>query len=240
MSDKRTKQGRHTLNPTRLVSQAIKILAASGKHPAKKNGRLVYETTQKTGGYWIYIRHNPENNCTLWNTFIYMAISKQLPQEMRFIPSPCQGCYKVFARPETYDDFLNLYEIMKAKLDYSSKIGIEKREDVDALYGAYWYCRGKTEGLDRLDEVRRTISYKAFLKRGCTEYERAFGPSDRWEVKPHQIAIEAEVKRRVYIDNTKQMQTLEDIENIMGIWAKFAKEVGPDYKGTHSYVTYER
>jgi len=239
---KKAKQRQHSLNPERLLRQAINIFAAQGKHPAKQNGKLVYATTQQTGGQWVYLKHNLENNCTLWSTFLYKAIVLQLPEEMRFVPSPCQGCFKVFARPQTYDDFLMLYELMKAALDYPSKIGIEKRIDVDALYGAYWYCRGKEQGLDRLGEVRQTTSgydFPVFLKRGCTEYEREHGPSDTWQIKPHQVGIENEVFKRVEIDNRKKMQTPEDIKRIMGVWARFAKEVGPDYQGTYNYVTYE-
>ncbi len=187
----------------------------------------------------MYIRYS-SHNCTMLRTFIYQLISKRLPPNERFIPTECQECYKVVIRPESYDELLSLYPIMK-ELDFASKLGIEKREEVDALYGAYFYCNSLKEGLERLDIVNFALTgtnMQAFLKRGCTEYEAEFGPSDNWYLTPGQVEIEEEVFSRVKIDNFKRPQTETDIKEIMAGWKVFADELGPVYKGTHNYKTY--
>lgn len=228
------------IDPKLLVRRAIIALSTRDIMPVKNNGRLQYKTLEKPGGYWVYIQYHPTNNCVLWKDFTYNLISQTLPKSRRFIPEMCQNCYKVVVRPSKYVDFLQLYGIMKEKLLYPSKIGIEMREAVDALYGAYWYCTGREEGLERLDQVKNEVfPLDAFLKRGCTEYEREFGPSDKWEVKSWQIHIEEEVDSQIYIDNFKNPQPEDDIKKILTTWAQFAERVGPDYEPSHNYVTYE-
>jgi len=222
-----------------LINEAVMSLAKSGVTPSLVNGKICFATTQKPGGPWVYIRYS-RHNCTILRTFIHQLISKRLPAKERFIPSECQGCYKVVIRPESYNDFLSLLPIMR-KLDFASKLGIEKRESVDALYGAYFYCDGLDHGKLRLDQVNLALTgtkMTAFLKRGCTEYEAEFGPSDTWEIKPGQMEIEKEVFARVTIDNFKMPQTKTDKKNIMASWEKFANALGPDYRGAHNYITY--
>jgi hypothetical protein len=222
-----------------IINEAIITLGKSGIVPSLNGGKVCFGTNQKPGGPWVYIKYS-KHNCTMLRTFIHQLISKRLPLKERFIPSECQKCYKVVIRPESYDDLLKLYPIMK-ELDFASKLGIEKRESVDSLYGAYFYCNSLKEGLDRLDTVNFALTgtnMKAFLKRGCTEYESEFGPSNTWEVKTGQYAIEKEVFDRVEIDNSKRKQTETDIFNIMESWKEFAEALGPVYKGTHNYITY--
>lgn len=215
------------------------ILAKQGVQPALRNGKIAYETNQKPGGPWLYLKYS-EHNCTLLRTFVFELISKKLPRDEQFIPLECQTCYKVVARPESLSDLMILKGIM-ADMGFASKCGIEKRESVDALYGGYWYCGNLKEGIERLAQVRKALSetkIQSFLKRGCTEYEIYFGPSDQWEIKPGQKAIEAEIYKRLTIDNAKRAQTKDDITEIIKSWVIFAAELGPEYIGSHNYVTY--
>ena len=95
---------------------------------------------------------------------------------------------------------------------------------VNALYGAYWYCKGLEEGRKRYEHVKEwaeeqyhefnedpKASYpvtwngpdewalpdspmKVLLKKGCTEFERTVGPSDKWHEQTktleHQILMQ--------------------------------------------------
>lgn len=225
-----------------LVDRAVKELAMSGIKPTLVDGKICYQTNQKPGGPWIYSRYS-KHNCVMLKTFIYELISKRLPPGKRFIPSECQSCYKVVVRPESYDQLLVLKQIMN-ELRLPGKCGIEKRESVDALYGGYFYCYGIEDGLKRLEQVKAVLiqhdmaDMDCFLKRGCTEYEADFGPSDKWNVSIEQLNIEKTVFSRVEIDNFKLPQDNEDIERIMASWEKFANKLGPVYKGSYNYKTY--
>lgn len=225
----------------KIIEQAVVRMGYEGIRPGEKNGKIWFDTKQKPGGPWLYIRYM-DKNCIFLRTFLYGFVSQHLPAGKRFIPSECMDCYKVVVRPESYDELLELKGIME-NLDFPGKCGIEKRESVDALYGGYFYCNGIEEGLKRLDQVRDALKetkMTAFLKRSCTEYERDFGPSDKWVFTIGQKATEREAKRLIYIDNFKWDQTEEDKESLMAEWKEFADELGPVYKGTHDYVTYEK
>jgi len=227
------------MTPKELVDRAVVLLGKDGILPVYKYGKLAFESTQKPGGPWIYIRYS-KNNCTLLRTFIYQLISKRLPEKERFIPSVCLDCHKVVVRPETFDDLHALRKIME-EMDFPSKCGIERRESVDALFGGYFYCYGYEEGKKRLEQVEFGLlntGMKAFLKRGCTEYEEEFGPSDIWEAVPGQEEIEAEVERRIVIENYKYPQSKFDIKMIESEWKEFVDEVGSEHKGSHEYKTY--
>ena len=222
-----------------LLEQAIQELSMEGICPVMKGGKITYGTNFKPGGPWIYAKYST-HNCLLLMKFLYRFITERLPEEQRFIPSECQNCYKVVARPENYKDLLFLKKV-QSRMNLPSKCGIETRETVDALYGGYWYCIGVDHGKVVLERVKKELSetgIPCFLKRGCTEYEAAFGPSDTWGIKDGQRAIERDFFHKVAVDNTKKLQTKKEKIGIMRKWKKFAKELGPEYIGSHNYKTY--
>ena len=80
---------------------------------------------------------------------------------------------------EHYYIFQN-YQYQK-ELRRASKSGIELRPFVCGNYGSYFYNDSKEEGLDIKDVVKKDFpDLPVILKRGCTEFEMAYGPSDRW------------------------------------------------------------
>jgi hypothetical protein len=226
--------------PRKLVNKAIKYMAMQNYHPVlRADGVLEYKTIPKTKGPWIYPRHYTEGNCLLWSLFFYGMVVKQLPQNKRFVPSPCMGCYKVFIRPESFDELLEVYERME-KLGLPGKCGIEQRDSVDGLYGAYFYCRGLDRGLEVLEQVRDCVSTRAFLKRACTEFEKDYGHSHTWQKRPWQDAIEKEAFYRVYINNWKRLQTEQEKKEMISMWERWAESKGWTCKPSHFYVTYEK
>ena len=227
------------MKPKELVDRAVVSLGKDGILPVYRFNKLSFESTQRPGGPWIYIRYS-DKNCTLYRTFIFGYISNRLPEKKQFIPTECQKCYKVVVRPETYKELLQLKEIME-EMDFPSKCGTEKRAEVDALYGGYFYCNGLKEGRKRLEQVKFALlntNMEAFLKRGCTEYEAKFGPSNKWKVTKFQRAVEQEVNDRIHMDNYKYPQRETDKRQIMSDWKEFSEKIGDGYKGSHSYVTY--
>jgi len=229
------------MNPKDLIDNAVIALGKEGFLPAYKYGRLCYTTEEHPGGDWIYARYM-NKNCTYLRTFLFNLISMILPEKERFIPSECLDCYKVVVRPESLGNLKKLKKLME-QMDFPSKCGIERRLEVDAIYGGYWYCEGLDEGLLRLDQVEYALlgsGMKPFLKRGCTEYEADFGPSNTWKIKPGQMKIEKEAENRIVFENFKTDQRENDKKEIMGEWSKFTRALGmgPVYKSTHNYVTY--
>ena len=130
--------------------------------------RLAYSTP------WLHVKpyHDGKNNCSRYQQ-IYNECFK-------FIHSNCLNCWKVVLRPR---NLVELFEVRRYQknLRRSSKCGTELRAFVPAKYGAYFYNDSMEEGLDILETVRKDFpKCGAILKRGCTEFELAYGPSNKW------------------------------------------------------------
>ena len=169
---------------------------------------------------------------------IYNGLVRKLKKPLQFVPSGCQECYKVVVRPETYEDMLKLEEAMQTR-GWPSKIGIERRPFVPALYGAYFYNRGLEAGIERHEEVLDAIIHslppgrmarmQIYLKRGCTEMEMEQGPSDKWKVSIFQTQVEPLIEKLIYSPEQPD-QTDEEKAAIRKKWAAFA------WKWDRSYI----
>jgi len=194
---------------------------------------------------WIHINHLKENKCLLWRDVIYNGLVRKLKKSLQFVPLGCQECYKVVVRPQGYEDMLRLEGVMAGK-GWPSKIGIERRPFVPALYGAYFYNRGLESGVNRLGYVRAMLidleyvwlrdygtlilPFKSYLKRGCTEMEMEQGPSDKWRVTALQPQIEELMTKLIYTPEQPD-QTDDEKAEIRKKWAKFAWKYDPSYTG---------
>ena len=133
---------------------------------------------------WIMVNNDGTRECDFY---------KQVEAIYGFIPPPCMECWKVVVFPKTLKQLMQVLQIEMRMTDANPycfcKCGIEMRPDVERNYGGYFYTSGINEGLIRLTQVREELKkvfgenseVKAILKRACTEYERAHGPSDKWD-----------------------------------------------------------
>jgi hypothetical protein len=129
-----------------------------------------------------------------------------------------------------------------------SKCGIEKRYSVHGLYGGYMYNDSKEEGLSCLENIRELLpeGVKAFLKRGCTEFEHKFGDSREWKVTPEQLALERRLDD-LFIDTRKKAGQGKELKtHVMANWVRFAFANGDQTAKEYmdkplypSYVTFE-
>jgi hypothetical protein len=180
----------------------------------------------------------------LWHQIIFDLISLKQPAEKQFVPRNCLSCWKVVVKPRTLEQLFHLLELQKAS-GRPSKCGIEPRESVNGLYGGYFYNRSIDAGLecyyavsemmtadtvlapllDEVDDDGKTT--RLILKRACTEFEHAVGPSDKWpedynSVSPEQAAIEDIVERWVATDDVVRAQPENVKWNVMRRWIEWA------------------
>lgn len=163
-----------------LLDRLRPILTKGGYKIRFEDGMFVPENPRMHhDSPWVFIKADPDMRCSLFHNVFFDVL--------RIIPSRCRDCWKVVARPKTLKDQFELYEVMRSMGVYC-KIGIEKRPTTTSLYGAYFYCKGKEEGLYRYQEVRNLVDEylspgtPVVLKRYCTEYEigsGSKGPSDK-------------------------------------------------------------
>ena len=224
--------------------EPIRMLLDRGVYKFNPAGKLEADLRVKPETPWVHIRQDPLKNCGLWHQiwFNYYNI----------VPSYCQNCWKVVARPTTLTEMFVLYEIMRG-LDLPSKLGIERRYSVPALYGAYFYNNSPEEGQRCFEDIQRICHdrigphVKVILKRGCTEFEHKFGDSSKWEVTENQKQLERRLEDLFAEQPKIHDQGPELIRHIMANWVRFAYAQGDPTASEFSskpiyppYVTYHK
>ena len=118
---------------------------------------------------WVYTRTDPDARCGLYHQVFFNCLNH--------IHSYCRECYKVVVRPRNLVEQFDWYEVQRTILDTPCKLGIERRDTVGSLYGAYHYFRGKKAGQEGYKYLRSLADEylsketPAILKRYCTEFE---------------------------------------------------------------------
>lgn len=185
---------------------------------------------------WIYTNPDDKKTC---------AVSRAIFEMCRFVPNECMGCWKVVVK---MDRVVDLFELLNWQLEYAKgyktdrfcKCGIELREYVSYRYGGYFYNKSKTEGLKRLKVVRKAmkeinpdmdVKKNVILKRYCTEFENALGPSKLYKRPPLADKLESIVLPWIEPPkkNPKQPGYLK--KHIMKEWIEFAHS-----RGDMSYI----
>jgi len=181
---------------------------------------------------WVH-KWIQEKHCQYHQVVLFGALAQATPHP--FVPSYCQECWKIVARPKTLRQLWDICDMQQAmKLD--AKAGVERRPQVPALYGAYWYSRGLKEGKALHEKLSKLRPFDdpfqpvpLILKRGCSEYEWACGDSKNWEVLPGQLEFEkavadvVDMKKFVSIPQPYWVQN-----NVRGKWIEWAWEHGDD------------
>ena len=211
------------------ILEHLRPLWEGGGFSLREDGKLVGNPKSAIEGPWHYIKHHWEFDCFTWHQVIFEHISQRLIIGQKFVPSKCQECFKVVVRPRTLKELFAL-EKLQITMDRPCKCGIEVRDTVHGLYGGYFYNKGLDEGLIRYQEVRKAVngdkyltpSVPVILKRGCTEFELACGPSDQWQTTPEQLKIEAMVNQFLVKDDVLRKQPDHVLWHLHRKWIEFA------------------
>jgi hypothetical protein len=195
----------------------------------ESDGKLEGNPQMAIEGPWHYIKHKWDFDCFTWHHVIFDYLGKKAVLGKPFVPSECHQCFKVVVRPKTLKQLFAL-EALQTRLNRPSKCGIEVRDTVHGLYGGYFYNKGLEEGLARYKEVRKAIDedpmlgweVPVILKRGCTEFELACGPSDKWEISPEQLKLEQLIKQNLAHDDVERKQPDSVVKHCHRRWIEFA------------------
>ena len=234
---------------SRSIARYVRDLREAGNLRINDNGKLSPQGRRADPDQWIRTcgEGHQDNDCKFANMILWRMFS--LKASVKFVPSYCQGCWKVVAKPKTFKQLIGILELQDSQ-DRKAKCGIETRDYVPALYGAYWYNRSKEDGLALYNEFNDSFDFAGvplLLKRGCTEMEMYCGPSDKWEVKDWQVELE-DGARNLIEDNLESLRGLEwQRDDTLLRWMEFAEEHGDEtvYEFTDgakikapTYVTY--
>ena len=138
-------------------------------------------------------------NCAFLNSFLF----KHIYGSAR-VPAGCAECYKVKVDTRTMRALMAVKTILE-DVPYPGKSVAEvDRRDNASLFASYLYTTGLGEARMAFEELRAKVdahpalgpTVKMTIKRGCTNYERACGPSDRYAFDPRQKDVEAYFRKR--------------------------------------------
>ena len=144
---------------------------------------------------WIISALCSERDCAKWLSIYH--------QYYKIFPPPCKNCWKIVMAPQVITELIEVQKLQE-KLNWPAKAGLEQRDYTSGLggYRAFWYCpftKGLAGGRAHFKRVQKALEKhfgkekitwyleqgKLYLKRGCTELERDFGPSDKWDDIDH-------------------------------------------------------
>lgn len=225
------------------------LVGPAGWYWRAEDGKLATAVkTMKTRTPWVYL-YSRQGLCGIWQDIIFKRFG--------LLPSHCLECWKVVVRPRNVMHLFRLHDLMRDFLKRDSKCGVEPRDEVAASYGAYFYNGSLGEGRDTWGVVRASVSEMlgedtpVILKRGCTEFEMRFGPSDGWAFDRAQFDFEQRVLKKIEFPPDLAPQPEDLIQHIQNRWLRFAHSRGdmsylektggvplfPDYVTYHGETT---
>lgn len=181
------------------VAENIRKAIAAGELIEDEDGKLRLAKRRQSSTNCAVIPRGPPLGCRFLMHFLfYHAYAKSA------VPYGCSACYKVKVVPRTLRELVAAWGIAK-RIECRSKWGV----DIDnpysqAIYAGYFY----TTGLDAARIIYK-IAREAFdnepklgpavqmsIKRGCSDYEAALGPSDSFAFAPELAELEEYLKSR--------------------------------------------
>jgi len=219
-----------------IITMFRPLLERAGYILRDQDGKIVATSSSMAWDTpWHHLVHDAFLDCQKWHRVLFDLFSRAMPSNKKFVPRPCQQCWKVVVRPKT---LLGLFALMRLQvgLNRPSKCGIEIRPYVSGLYGGYFYNHSLQEGLDCYAIVRQAVNETThlgeetgiILKRACTEFEKECGDSTKWTVSEKQLQIETQVNKWFARDNIMRQQPTHAIANVHRKWIEWAYSNGDD------------
>jgi hypothetical protein len=180
------------------VADNLKSAIESGKVIENDDGSLSpAEIPQNTN--WARVTNGPPLECSFLISFLFPGVYARSA-----VPHGCQACYKVKVSLRTVRQLVAAWGIGK-RMACRSKWGADLHNPYSQdLYAGYFYVAGLDTAQTLFWVVREAIDNDPKLgpdvaisiKRGCSEYEAALGPSDKYEFTPEQAELEAYFRTR--------------------------------------------
>lgn len=181
-------------------------------------------------------------DCYLWHTIMFDYFNL-VPRFCRF------DCYKVVVKPRNVRELIQFAGLMHAMpyfygfiTQVHGKCGIDTRHYTESPYDAFIYCNNVEEGREKCDITRDACdkylpdgeNIPVILKRSCTEFERALGPTDKdcWQsMTPEEMDLELKISD-IFKGQSSHSNQPDWLRNkIVHHWLKFANTYG-DKTGT--------
>jgi hypothetical protein len=210
------------------VGARLDAAIASGRVVRRSDGK--YELRQLSNQPYIGKRGDFGPCCEFLNAFMFTHVYGE-----KAVPIGCRDCYKVKVTPDTLRQLMAVNEIAQS-FPCSSKSGSEvDRPDNPCLYGSYFFLLGLDKARAVYRKLRNAIDahpklgpkVKMVSKRGCTNYEHACGPSERYTFDPRLAGIEKYFWSRFVRKNADYQKKYRDAMVLLQL-VRTAYRIGDD------------
>jgi hypothetical protein len=208
------------------VGENLKAAIARGRLNESADGTLEIAGDPKETVSWMYVDHGPSLGCGFLMDFMFRHAYAESA-----VPSGCSACYKVKVVLRTLRELVAAWEVAK-KIPCRSKWGTDLNNPYSQnIYAGYFYVSGLEAARALFPIAQRAFAEDPKLgsdvtmtiKRGCSEYEAALGPSDRYEFAPEQAELEAHLKSRFRVAKKSHQPSM-----VAAHWIETAYRVGDD------------
>ncbi len=183
-------------------------------------------TSEETRSRWVTVPNGPLLGCKFLRGFLFREAYAKAA-----VPYGCRECYKVKVAPRTLRELVAAWQVAE-RIECRSKWGIDLPNPLSQhVYGGYFYATGLDGARAVFKVVREAFEADPKLgpdvpmtiKRGCSEYETALGPSDQFEFKPEMAELEAYLRSRFRNPNY-----VDQLNVALAYWIDLAFRIGDD------------
>jgi len=207
------------------------LLRSRGYRVRWGDGRLEAEFQMQPNTPWKYNVLALGLDCYLWHSVIFTIVSHKTQRP--FVPSKCLSCFKTVVRLNTCKK-LFAWDKVQESLPFPCKAGIELRNYTSGYASGYHYAQGLDEGLEQYKYVRHLVNEHpdlgpetpVLLKRGCTEYERELGPSEKWSFTEDQLSVERMIENILAHVRNIQPMPWSQVFHVHRKWIERACQLG--------------
>jgi hypothetical protein len=231
--------GGHSLadNLEQAIERGYVVRRADGRLSLQRTPGDVDEVRRKGG--FIGKRGALKRDCEFLNHFLFERVYAEAA-----VPFGCRTCYKIRISTRSLRALMATKAIAEST-EYTTKSGPEVDNPYNqGLYTTCLYFDGLDEARTAFDHLRPRLDQHPdlgpgvgmMIKRGCSNYERALGPSDRYEIDPRLEAVEAALAER-YIDSHPRpslpKETVKALRmlDLVGIAFRIGDETYSDFTG---------
>ncbi|MBF0393446.1 MAG: hypothetical protein HQL38_12275 [Alphaproteobacteria bacterium] len=180
----------------------------------------------------LMVRNAPAMDCWFREDVMFECAYRRA-----VVPHACRACHKVKVVPRSLRELVALRDVAR-RLPATTKLCSEvDLFDRPNLWAAYVYADGLDGARALYARLRAEMDadprlgpdVPAFIKRGCSSFERTCGPSDRWVVPDEGAAVEAALRPMV---RPPASPKVED-------WATFAEWITTAFRiGDETYLDF--
>lgn len=208
------------------AEQNLQQAIAAGILIEHDDGSLGLPPAEKMVSGWMEVPNGPPLDCHFLLNAGFEGIYGRAA-----VPHGCRECYKVKVKLGSLRQLMAAWKLGKS-IPCLSKWGLDLGNPYSQdIYAGYLYASGLDAARVLHKVVRAALDSDAALgsgvpvtiKRGCSKFESALGPSDRYEFTPEMAQLEQLLRARFVAPATtgSSMRTI-------GRWIQAAYQIGDD------------